>query len=144
MDTPNRSFPSGDLRVSDADRDRAIAELSEHFQTGRITQAEFEDRSGRALRARTGAELSELFTDLPQDTPPAAAGALPAASSPGAIRRMPRVPVVWVIVACVVAANIVGSAFGSVSGHTHTVRFGWLVPVLILLFIFRHRIFGRR
>ena len=66
MDTPIRSFPRGDLRVSDADRDRAVAELSEHFQTGRLTQEEFEDRSGRALQARTGGELSELFTDLPR------------------------------------------------------------------------------
>ena len=42
--------PSG-LRVSDADRDRAIAELSEHFQAGRLTTDEFEDRTGRARPA---------------------------------------------------------------------------------------------
>ena len=32
MDTATKDSPSGGLRVSDADRDRAIAELSEHFQ----------------------------------------------------------------------------------------------------------------
>jgi hypothetical protein len=142
MDTPNRSFPSGDLRVSDADRDRAVTELSEHFQTGRLTQEEFEDRSGRALRARTGRELSELFTDLPQGTPPAVAGAPPAASSPGSVRR---VPVAGVVIACVIAASIVGNVLSNVFGysHSHTVSFGWLVPVLILGFIFRRTI-GRR
>jgi Domain of unknown function (DUF1707) len=86
MDTPNSSFPRGDLRVSDADRDRAIAELSEHFQTGRLAQEEFEDRSGRALRARTGTELSELFTDLPRSMPPAMA------ASPGPVSRAGRAP----------------------------------------------------
>jgi hypothetical protein len=65
MSAETRGFPSGDMRASDADRDLAIAELSEHFQTGRLTQEEFDDRSSRALRARTGRELTELFTDLP-------------------------------------------------------------------------------
>ncbi len=35
MDTTSRArraYAAGDLRVSDADRDRALAELSEHFQ----------------------------------------------------------------------------------------------------------------
>jgi hypothetical protein len=65
MTTETSRFPSGELRASDADRDLAIAELSEHFQTGRLTQDEFGDRSARALQARTGWELTELFADLP-------------------------------------------------------------------------------
>ncbi len=143
MDTPNRSFPRGDLRVSDADRDRAVAELSEHFQTGRLAQEEFEDRSGQALQARTGTELSELFTDLPQGMPPAV-------TAPVAVRRAGRVPKGRVVIACVVAAviaaNVLGSVFGDAghAGHAHTVSFGWLVPVLILWFVFRGRAFGRR
>ena len=64
MDTTN-GFPSGGIRVSDADRDQAIAELSEHFQAGRLTQEEYEERSGRALQARTGDDLAAQFTDLP-------------------------------------------------------------------------------
>ncbi len=65
MDTGIRGFPRGDLRVSDGERDQAVAELSEHFQAGRLTQDEFDDRSGRALQARTGGDLDGLFTDLP-------------------------------------------------------------------------------
>lgn len=139
MDTPNSSFPPGDLRVSDADRDRAVAELSEHFQTGRLTQEEFEDRSGQALRARTGRELSELFTDLPPSMPPAA-------TSPGSMRRRGPVPVGRVVIACVIAAIIVGNVLGNIFdySHSHTVRFGWLVPVLILGWVFRRHAMGRR
>jgi hypothetical protein len=139
MDTPNRSFPRGDLRVSDADRDRAVSELSEHFQTGRLTQEEFEDRSGRALKARTGTELSELFTDLPHELPPVPA-------SPGTVRRAGRIPVGRVAIACVVAAIIAGNVFSTVHnfGHTHTVSLGWLVPIVIIGFIFRRNVLGRR
>lgn len=86
MQTATRNFPSGDLRVSDADRDRAVSELSEAFQAGRITADEFGQRSGQALSARTGKELTALLTDLPLDRVPAVrTGALgePASSAPG-------------------------------------------------------------
>jgi hypothetical protein len=71
MDTAASDFPPGDLRVSDADRDRALAELGKAFQVGRITADEFEQRSGLALRARTGRDLTVLLADLPRDRPPA-------------------------------------------------------------------------
>ena len=71
MDGVGRGFPPGDLRVSDADRDRALSELSEAFRVGRITADEFDQRSGQALRARTGKELTALLADLPLDGPPA-------------------------------------------------------------------------
>ena len=77
MDEVGRGFPPGDLRVSDADRDRAQSELSEAFQVGRITADEFDQRSGQALRARTGKELSALLADLPLDAPPATRTAVP-------------------------------------------------------------------
>lgn len=135
MDTPIRSFPRGDLRVSDAERDRAVAELSEHFQAGRLTQEEFEDRSGRALRARTGRELGGLFTDLPQ-------GAAPATVSAGGARRVRRVPLAAVVTGCVMAAIIAGSVLGS-TGHFHGHGAGWLAPVLILGFVVRRLARGR-
>ena len=65
MDGSGRSFQPGDLRVSDADRDRALSELGEAFRVGRITADEFDQRSGQALHARTGKELTALLTDLP-------------------------------------------------------------------------------
>lgn len=132
MGTPIRSFPPGDIRVSDAERDRAVAALSGHFQVGRLTQEEFEDRSGRALQARTERDLSGLFTDLPQ-------GAAPATVSAGSARR---VPLAAVVIACVMAAIIAGNVLGGTgnfSGHGA----GWLVPVLILGFVARRLARGR-
>ena len=71
MQTATRNFPPGDLRVSDADRDRAGSGLSEAFQAGRITAEEFGQRTGQALAARTGKELTALLADLPLDRVPA-------------------------------------------------------------------------
>jgi Domain of unknown function (DUF1707) len=81
MNTTSRDFPSDDMRVSDADRDRAIAELNTHFQAGRLTMEEYDERSGRALQARTGRDLTALFTDLPGG--PGSAGGLGSAGSAG-------------------------------------------------------------
>lgn len=60
------------LRIGDAERDAAIAALARHFADGRLTQAEHEERTSLALKAKTGADLRALFTDLPllHDPPP--------------------------------------------------------------------------
>jgi len=71
MDTPTRDYPPGDLRVSDADRDRALSELSKAFQAGRITADELDQRSGQVLSARTGRELTAPLADLPCGRAPA-------------------------------------------------------------------------
>ena len=81
MSTATKGHPSGSLRVSDADRDRAIAELSEHYQAGRLTTEELEDRTGRALQARTTADLAALFTDLPRRQTPMTGGTATSATS---------------------------------------------------------------
>ncbi|HTZ24714.1 MAG TPA: DUF1707 domain-containing protein [Streptosporangiaceae bacterium] len=67
MNRAGWNYPSGDLRVSDADRDRAVHELSEAFKAGRLTADEFGERSAEALSARTGSELTGLLADLPLD-----------------------------------------------------------------------------
>jgi hypothetical protein len=54
------------MKASDADRDEVVAALSEHFQAGRLTTDELEDRTGRALSARTLGELDVLMSDLPR------------------------------------------------------------------------------
>jgi hypothetical protein len=75
MDTATRDYPAGHLRVSDADRDQALRELSDAFQAGRITADEFDQRSEHALGARTGKDLTALLADLPRDRARAAATA---------------------------------------------------------------------
>jgi hypothetical protein len=75
MDRAARDYPPGDLRVSDADRDRTLCDLTEAFQAGRITADELEQRSGQVLGARTGKELTAPLADLPLDPVPAATAA---------------------------------------------------------------------
>ena len=70
MDGVDRGCPPDGLRVSDADRERALSELSEAFRVGRITADEFDQRSGQVLRSRTGKELTALLADLPLAGPP--------------------------------------------------------------------------
>ena len=60
---------SSELRASDADRDRAIAELREHTAAGRLTLEEFSERVDRAVTAKTLPELDEIRSDLPSALP---------------------------------------------------------------------------
>ena len=124
MNTATKDQPSGSLRVSDADRDRAIAELSEHYQAGRLSTEELEDRTGRALQARTAADLAALFTDLPRRQTSVTSAAASAPASPGPSRPA-RVPVPVVVLAVLVVLALLGAhAFGVV----------W-VPVVALIVV---------
>lgn len=60
-----------DARISVAERDRALLELSEHLGTGRLNVTEFEERTAAAAAAMTTHELAALFADLPGATHPA-------------------------------------------------------------------------
>lgn len=51
--------------AADADRERAIAALNQHFQAGRITVDELSDRIGRALAARTYGDVDAVMIGLP-------------------------------------------------------------------------------
>jgi DNA-binding CsgD family transcriptional regulator len=52
--------------ASDADRDRVVSELHEHFASGRLTIEELSDRTERALQARNTPALEHLLADLPK------------------------------------------------------------------------------
>ena len=66
MTTSPRRVPAAQLRAGDADRDTILTQLSEHFGAGRLTGQQLDERSGRALTARTMGELDELMSDLPR------------------------------------------------------------------------------
>jgi hypothetical protein len=59
------------LRASDADRERVVALLREHYEVGRLSDDELSDRVEAAYGARTDAELDGLTADLPSSAPPA-------------------------------------------------------------------------
>ena len=84
MNLPERRGP---IRIGDAERDQAVATLSEHFVAGRLTQDEFEERSEQATRARYIDELAPLFDDLPD---PAELQLVQGPWSPHAVRPRPR------------------------------------------------------
>jgi hypothetical protein len=57
------------LRASDAERERAAADLRHHFAAGRMAADELEQRLERAYSARTRAELRSALADLPSLAP---------------------------------------------------------------------------
>jgi hypothetical protein len=65
----------GQLRAADSDRDRAAADLREHFAAGRLSEAELGERLEAVYGATTVAELASV-PDLPDLRP------LPVASGP--------------------------------------------------------------
>lgn len=64
------TVPTPPKRIGFAERDEAVAQLQEHHAAGRLEAAEFDERMGRALQARTVDDLVPLFADLPRVAPP--------------------------------------------------------------------------
>ncbi len=60
------------VRIGDAERDTAAHELGEHFAMGRITADEHAERLEQIWAARTQAELTPVFGDLPRPRQPEA------------------------------------------------------------------------
>jgi hypothetical protein len=58
------------VRIGDAERDRAVASLGDHFAAGRLTAEEFDQRMDQALKARFNEDLEPLFADLPRTVEP--------------------------------------------------------------------------
>jgi hypothetical protein len=61
--------PDPRLRVSDADRERAMADLAGHYADGRLDHEEYDERLDAIWTARTRADLAVLFSDLPRPEP---------------------------------------------------------------------------
>ncbi len=117
MITSTRSYPGANIRVSDADRDAVLAELSEHFQAGRLTSEELDERTGRALTARTGQDLAAIMADLP------ATGAVPPQQPARRWAAGVRVPMVIVIAAVIIGLSAVSHGAGLVL----LIPIAWLV-----------------
>jgi hypothetical protein len=58
-------------RAGDAERERAVASLREHYVRGRLTLEELTERCELALRARTLGDLRRALADLPPLRPQA-------------------------------------------------------------------------
>ncbi len=62
------------IRVSDTERNAVVERLGAHYSEGRLDQAEFDERVGRAMSAKTRGDLDGLFDDLPDPEPTGASG----------------------------------------------------------------------
>ncbi len=69
MNAMTGNYLPAQMKASDSDRDAVVSDLGEHFQAGRLTAGEFDERTGRALAARTWGELRDLLADLPAAQP---------------------------------------------------------------------------
>ena len=129
---PTQKVP---LRIGDAERDRAIASLGDHFAAGRLTAEEFDQRTDQALKARFNEDLEPLFADLPRSVEP---------KVESDANRRPDIHLAWsamlwlapLLVMCAVVAAVVLSA-------------PWLVWVFLWVFLItglfrRRRHFGHR
>jgi fatty acid desaturase len=58
-----------DLLASDADRARVSGELRAHYEEGRLTLDEFQERLDETHQARTEAQLERVLRQLPSKRP---------------------------------------------------------------------------
>jgi hypothetical protein len=99
------------LRIGDAERESAARELGEHFALGRITADEHSERLEQIWSARTTADLTPAFRDLPRPHPAASVPPRPeprpGSTRPVPVRRdhrwdIPRVPFLFKLLLAVV------------------------------------------
>lgn len=95
------------MRVSDAERQAVADRLAEHFTSGRLDQAEFDDRVGKAMSAKTRADLNGLFEDLPETGAPAATDPADPTGQPRRRQRHPILLAALIVFVAIAAAHVV-------------------------------------
>ena len=95
------------MRAGDVDRTKVVETLGRHLADGRLTVAEFDERTAQAHAAVYLDQLPPLLADLPGDPKPAP-------MPPPRARRSPRVPSValLLLVALVLTWSVVAVAHG--------------------------------
>jgi hypothetical protein len=131
MSEEPRRYPPDTMKASDADRDGVVTELGEHFQAGRLTSDELDERTGKALQARTFGELAPLTADLPRLTA-GAPRARPDGRGPARDDRA-RPPVLLPVALGLVAVAAVVVAISGIGTGGSGVHLLWLVLVLPLV-----------
>jgi hypothetical protein len=134
-----------DLRVSDAERDAVASELGQHFQDGRLDQAEHNERVTAAMAAKTRRDLQELLTDLPHASagqPGWVATEPGQASAPAAMARRlappastPGWPRVLALMPLVAAAVVIGGGWHH-GWPFAPFGFVWLIAVILVVRMF--------
>lgn len=87
------------LRAGDIERDATAEQLRAAYAEGRLSDPELEERLGRALSARTLAELGPLTADLPPARQPRVA--------PASRSHSPGQAIIWSAWVLAVSVNVV-------------------------------------
>lgn len=118
------------LLVSDAERDQVCRRLATAFSEGRITSPELDERTSRALAARTYGDLEDVMAGL---EPPAATAyhpVVPASRLP-ARSIMPRL-VFWLVGLLTAPFIFAGGAMALFADEASTLIFGLVLLTLFL------------
>jgi hypothetical protein len=116
------STPDPRIRVSDSDRERAMADLAGHYADGRLDHEEYDERLDAIWTARTRADLAVLFSDLPRP----AVTYPPVRSPQPASRRGFRLPLLPVLALLIVLSVLLEAPV-------------WLLIFPLMFFRSRHR-----
>jgi hypothetical protein len=117
------------LLVSDAERDQVCRRLSAAFSEGRITSPELDERTSRALSARTYGDLERVMAGLEPPTTTSYGPLVPTASAP--TRAFARV-LFWVVGLFTAPFILGGGAMVLFGDEPSTSIFGL---VMLLLFL---------
>lgn len=126
------------IRVSDAERNSVAELLGQHYADGRLDQAEFDDRIGRTMAAKTRGDLTGLFDDLPEAGPTGAGPAGPGAPDDRAVpyrgprRRGGLVRTLLLLLLVFICANFAWHAFTSLF-FIQPLVWAFVIVVVILL-----------
>ena len=92
------------IRASDADRERALGLLRDHWLAGRLTLEEYEERCDEAARGRFVDDLRRAIRELPYPLPEQAIDAV--APAPGVAPQPAAVPASGSAIASVVLGTL--------------------------------------
>jgi uncharacterized membrane protein len=133
------------MRVSNTERTEVADLLSKHYGDGRLDEDEFNERLDRAMKAKTQADLHELFADLP-DSPAAMAGPEEPKTVVKPPRRRPLLPRLLFIIVAVLVVSAVWHAvmhpfWGLAMGGFYV---PWLLIAAVAFLVWRSGVWHRR
>ncbi|WP_426515246.1 DUF1707 SHOCT-like domain-containing protein [Diaminobutyricibacter sp. McL0618] len=125
------------LRLSNAERDQAVASLEAHARDGRLTDSELATRSIAARAAVTRGDLAPLFADLPGALPGSNATATFAPSNDASrdrdgYRDVPRRRYIWTAIVPFIAL-ILFFLTSLIWGFAFSWLWFLLVPIVAIL-----------
>ena len=138
------TFTDPQMRISDADRADVADRLSKHYSDGRLDQTEFNERLDRAMKAKTQADLTGLFTDLPAiEEPRKAVTAVPPQDRRPRNRRpiQRTLGLILIVLVTIVVARVLMWPLFSLAGffgHALFVPIPWILIALIGFLCWRY------